>query len=138
MCSSDLTYDCEGVTVGCAICYDRRFPGLFQALADKGAEMIALPAAFTLQTGKDHWEPLIRARAIENEVYFAASAQTGLHTQGNEQRATWGHSMLVDPWGHVVSRASDGVGYVAGRVDVARVKKVRAMIPVAQHRVKFA
>jgi nitrilase len=133
-----VTYDCEGVTVGCAICYDLRFPGLFQALADKGAEMIALPAAFTLQTGKDHWEPLIRARAIENEVYFAASAQTGLHTQGNEQRATWGHSMLVDPWGHVVSRASDGVGYVAGRVDVARVKKVRAMIPVAQHRVKFA
>ncbi|MBZ5782235.1 nitrilase-related carbon-nitrogen hydrolase, partial [Klebsiella aerogenes] len=82
-----VTYDCEGVTVGCAICYDLRFPGLFQALADMGAEMIALPAAFTLQTGKDHWEPLIRARAIENEVYFAASAQVGTHMQGNEPRA---------------------------------------------------
>jgi nitrilase len=133
-----VTYDCEGITVGCAICYDLRFPGLFQALADKGAEMIALPAAFTLQTGKDHWEPLIRARAIENEVYFAASAQTGTHAQGNETRATWGHSMLVDPWGHVVARASDGVGYVAGRVDPARVEKVRTMIPVASHRVKLA
>ena len=132
-----VVYDCEGVTVGCSICYDLRFPALFQALADKGAEMIALPAAFTLQTGKDHWEPLIRARAIENEVYFAASAQTGTHTQGNETRSTWGHSMLVDPWGHVVARASDGVGYVAGRVDPARVKKVRAMIPVASHRVKL-
>ena len=133
-----VTYDCEGVKVGCSICYDLRFPALFQALADRGAEMIAMPAAFTLQTGKDHWEPLIRARAIENEVYFAAAAQTGAHTQGNETRATWGHSMLVDPWGHVVARASDGVGYVAGRVDRERVKKVRTMIPVAQHRVKLA
>ncbi len=133
-----VTYDCEGVVVGCSICYDLRFPGLFQALADRGAEMIALPAAFTLQTGKDHWETLIRARAIENEVYFAASAQTGTHRQGNETRSTWGHSMLVDPWGHVVARASDGVGYVAGRVDPERVKNVRTMIPVAQHRVKLS
>lgn len=133
-----VTYDCEGVTVGCSICYDLRFPALFQALADKGAQMIALPAAFTLQTGKDHWEPLIRARAIENEVYFAAAAQTGIHMQGNEPRATWGHSMLVDPWGLVTAQASDGVGYVTGRVDASRVNKVRAMIPVAQHRVKFS
>jgi predicted amidohydrolase len=133
-----VTYDCEGVTVGCSICYDLRFPALFQALADKGAEIIALPAAFTLQTGKDHWETLIRARAIENEVYMCASAQTGVHMQGNEQRSTWGHSMLVDPWGQVIARASDGVGYVAGRIDPERIKKVRAMIPVAQHRVKLA
>lgn len=133
-----VTYECEGVTVGCSICYDLRFPALFQALSAKGAQMIALPAAFTLQTGKDHWETLIRARAIENEVYFCASAQTGQHMQGNEPRSTWGHSMLVDPWGHVTARASDGVGYTAGRVDPERVAKVRAMIPVASHRVAFS
>lgn len=129
-----VTYDCEGVTVGCSICYDIRFPALFQALMDRGAQMIALPAAFTLQTGKDHWEVLGRARAIETETYFCASAQTGTFTQGNEVRATYGHSLVVDPWGLVVARASDGVGYVAARIDPDRVKKVRAMIPVAQHK----
>ena len=72
-----VTYDCEGVTVGCAICYDLRFPDLFQALAEKGAEIIAMPSAFTMQTGKDHWEVLLRARAIETQAYICASAQTG-------------------------------------------------------------
>ena len=131
------TYDCEGVTVGCSICYDLRFPALFQALADRGAQMIALPAAFTLQTGKDHWEVLCRARAIETETYFCATGQTGNHQQGHETRATWGHSMVVDPWGHVVARASDGVGYVAARIDPERVARVRTMIPVARHKVKL-
>jgi predicted amidohydrolase len=132
------TYDCEGVTVGCSICYDIRFPNLFQALADRGAQLIALPAAFTLQTGKDHWEVLSRARAIETETYFCASAQTGTFKQGNETRATYGHSLVVDPWGLVVARASDGVGYVAARIDPARVKSVRDMIPVAKHRRNIA
>ena len=130
-----VTYDCEGVTVGCAICYDLRFPALFQALADKGAEVIALPAAFTMATGKDHWEVLCRARAIETETYFCAAAQTGSFTQGNETRQTYGHSLVADPWGHVVARASDGPGSVAARIDPERVKRVRRMIPVAQHRV---
>ncbi len=130
-----VTYDCEGVTVGCAICYDIRFPLLFQALMDKGADMIALPAAFTLQTGKDHWEVLGRARAIETETYFCASAQTGTFTQGNEVRATYGHSLVVDPWGLVVAKASDGPGYVASRIDPQRIRKVRSMIPVAQHKI---
>ncbi len=128
------TYDCEGVRVGCSICYDLRFPDLFQALADRGAQLIALPAAFTLQTGKDHWEVLIRARAIETECYFAAAAQTGAHQQGNETRACWGHSMLVDPWGQVTAQVSDGIGWVAGHVDPGRVTKTRAMIPVARHK----
>jgi len=132
-----VTYDCDGVTVGCSICYDVRFSDLFAALADKGAEMIALPAAFTLQTGKDHWEVLCRARAIETETYFCAAGQTGTHTQGNEVRATYGHSLVADPWGHVVAKASDGPGYVAARIDPAIVRKVRAMIPVAQHKVKL-
>ncbi len=130
-----VTYDCEGVTVGCAICYDLRFPALFQALADRGATLIALPAAFTMQTGKDHWEVLCRARAIETETYFCAAAQTGSFQQGNETRHTYGHSLVADPWGHVVARASDGVGLASARIDPARVAKVRAMIPVAQHRV---
>ena len=132
-----VAYDCEGVTVGCAICYDVRFPYLFQALADKGAELIALPSAFTLQTGKDHWEVLCRARAIETETYFCAAAQTGPHAAGNETRQTYGHSLVVDPWGHVVAKASDGAGLVSARIDPKRVEKVRAMIPVAQHRVKL-
>ncbi len=129
-----VTYDCEGVTVGCSICYDLRFPDLFQALAEKGAEIIALPAAFTMQTGKDHWEVLLRARAIETETYVCASAQTGSFTVGNEQRHTYGHSLVADPWGHVVAKASDGVGIVSARIDKAQVKRVRGLIPVAEHR----
>ncbi len=133
-----VTYDCEGVTIGCSICYDLRFPDLFQALAEKGAQIIALPAAFTLQTGKDHWEVLLRARAIETQTYVCASAQTGSFMVGNEQRATYGHSLVADPWGHVVAKASDGVGVVSTRIDPAIVAKVRAMIPVASHRVGIA
>src|SRR5271157_3579646 len=133
-----VTYDCEGVTVGCSICYDLRFPDLFQALAEKGAEIIALPAAFTQQTGKDHWEVLLRARAIETESYVCAAAQTGTFTVNNEQRSTYGHSLVADPWGLVVAKASDGVGIVSTRLDMAQVKRVRRMIPVAQHRVNFA
>jgi predicted amidohydrolase len=133
-----VTYDCEGVTVGCSICYDLRFPDLFQALAAKGAQMIALPAAFTLQTGKDHWEILLRARAIETQTYLCASAQTGSFNVGNETRATYGHSLVADPWGHVVAKASDGEGVVSTRIDPALVEKVRRMIPVARHKVALA
>jgi nitrilase len=129
-----VTYDCEGVTIGCSICYDLRFPDLFQALAEKGAQIIALPAAFTLQTGKDHWEVLLRARAIETETYVCASAQTGSFTVGNEQRHTYGHSLVADPWGHVVAKASDGAGIVSARIDPDQVKRVRGLIPVAEHR----
>ncbi len=133
-----VTYDVEGVKVGCAICYDLRFPYLFQALADKGVDIVALPAAFTLVTGKDHWEVLCRARAIETETYFCAAAQTGAHKAGHETRFTYGKSLIADPWGHVVAKASDGVGIVSARVDPKRVDKARQMIPVAQHRVKLA
>jgi nitrilase len=133
-----VTYDCEGVTIGCSICYDLRFPDLFQALAEKGARIIALPAAFTLQTGKDHWEPLLRARAIETETYVCAAAQTGSFTIGNEQRQTYGHSLVADPWGHVIAKASDGIGLTSTRIDPAMVEKVRQMIPVASHKAKIA
>ena len=130
-----VTYPCEGLTIGCSICYDIRFPDLFQALAEQGADMIALPAAFTLATGKDHWEVLCRARAIETETYFCAAAQTGTHISGNEPRQTFGHSLVADPWGHVVAKASDGVGHVSTRIDAGRIKRVRALIPLADHKV---
>lgn len=130
-----VTYRCEETIVGCSICYDLRFPQLYQALADRGATVVAVPAAFTLQTGKDHWEVLLRARAIETETYVCAAAQTGAFTQGNEVRQTYGHSLVADPWGLVVARASDGVGTVSARLDPARVARVRQQIPVARHRV---
>ena len=103
---------------------------VFQAL-------IALPSTFTLQTDKDDWEVLIRARAIETETYISAAGQTGTHQQGNEVRATYGHSLVADPWWHVVAKASDDVGYFAARLDPTKVKKVRTMIPVAQYKVKL-
>jgi deaminated glutathione amidase len=135
--SAIVTYNCEDMIVGCAICYDIRFPDLFQALVAKGAQMIALPAAFTLQTGKDHWDVLCRARAIETQAYICAPAQNGTHVAGTETRQTYGHSLVVDPWGHVIAKASDGIGIVSARIDLDRVKKVRAQIPVAQHKVRF-
>lgn len=129
-----VTYDCEGVKVGCTICYDLRFPALFQALMDKGAQVIALPAAFTLQTGKDHWETLLRARAIETESYVCAAAQTGSFQVNNETRQTYGHSLVADPWGLVVAKASDGPGVVSARLDMERVARARRLIPVAEHK----
>ena len=120
-------------------CRSSRSAGLRSAnhTTNPTTPVIALPAAFTLQTGKDHWEVLLRARAIETQTYVCAAGQTGTHMQGDEQRATYGHSMAIDPWGHVIARASDGAGYVAARIDRARIEKVRAMIPVAQHKVLF-
>jgi nitrilase len=132
-----VTYDCEGLTFGCAICYDLRFPALFQALADRGAQVIVLPAAFTLQTGKDHWEVLCRARAIETQTYFLAPAQYGPHVVNNETRLTFGHSLICDPWGAKIAMASDEPGFVTARLDAARVKKVRSAIPVAAQRRAF-
>ena len=132
-----VTYDCEGVTVGCAICYDLRFPYLFAALAAKGAQVIALPSAFTLQTGKDHWEVLCRARAIETQTWFVAPAQCGTHRIGSEARHTYGHSLVVDPWGHVVSRASDGPGVASARLDMGRVARLREQMPVQRHKVSL-
>jgi nitrilase len=130
-----VTYDLEGVLVGCAICYDLRFPELFRALADRGARVIALPSAFTLQTGRDHWEVLCRARAIETQTWFLAAAQWGPHRSDGEPRFTFGRSLIVDPWGTVVAQATDGSDGCAATLDLARVERVRAQIPVARHRV---
>lgn len=130
-----VTFKMGDITAGCAICYDVRFPELFRALRDQGAELIFLPAAFTLQTGKDHWEPLIRARAIETQCWFIASATWGPHKDASGgTRHTYGNSLVCDPWGHVVARASDGVGAISARIDPALVARVREQIPVATSR----
>ncbi len=134
--SEIVTYEAGGVKVGCAICYDVRFPELFLALRRAGAELIFLPAAFTLQTGKDHWETLIRARAIETQCWFAAPAAWGRHLDGatKEPRFTCGHSLICDPWGHVVAKASDGTGWATARIDPALTARVRRDMPVLEHR----
>jgi predicted amidohydrolase len=130
-----VLYDAGGVRAGCAICYDVRFPDLFWRLREAGAELIFLPSAFTLATGRDHWEALIRGRAIETQCWFAAPATWGRHLEGNgEPRFTYGHSMVVNPWGHVVARASDGVGWVTARIDRELTAKVRRDMPVLEHR----
>lgn len=127
-------YEIDGLKVGCAICYDIRFAELFLHLANHSVDVIVLPSAFTLQTGKDHWEVLARARAIETQAYFVACGQFGPNIVGNETRYTYGHSLVCDPWGHVIARASDGVGYVTARVDQAQIKRVRDLIPMSSHR----
>ncbi len=134
--SDIVTYEADGVKVGCAICYDLRFPELFHKLRQAGAELIFLPAAFTLATGKDHWEVLIRARAIETQCWLAAPAMWGTHTEGNsgQQRYTYGHSLVCDPWGHVVAKVSDGIGWSTARIDPAVTDKVRKDMPVLAHR----
>lgn len=130
-----VTVAINGLTVGLTICYDMRFAELFLALRRAGAELIMVPAAFTLQTGKDHWEVLLRARAIETQCWIAAPACTGTHYDGaNEARVTYGHSLIADPWGHVVARVSDGPGFATARIDATRTARVRRDMPVLEHR----
>ena len=128
-----VAFDCEGVTVGLSICYDLRFPELYRRLADRGASLILIPAAFTLMTGKDHWEPLIRARAIENVCYVAACGQWGFHPPVNQ---CWGHSMVVNPWGAVIAQARDGETTVLAEIDFEYMRSVREKLPALQHRRK--
>ncbi|MDE2005400.1 MAG: carbon-nitrogen hydrolase family protein [Rhodospirillales bacterium] len=131
-----VTFRAGDVTVGATICYDLRFPELFARLRERGAELIMLPSAFTLQTGKDHWEPLIRARAIETQCWFAAAATFGRFLDGAraEPRFTYGHSLIADPWGQVVALASDGTGWATARIDPALTARVRRDMPVETHR----
>jgi predicted amidohydrolase len=128
-------YDIDTIRVGCAVCYDVRFGELFLALRRGGAELIFLPSAFTLQTGKDHWEVLIRARAIETQCWFAAPATWGRHSDaGGEARHTYGHSLVCDPWGQVVAMVSDGTGWTTARIDPELTRRVRRDMPVLEHR----
>jgi predicted amidohydrolase len=120
-----------GIELGLAVCYDLRFPELFGALARRGARVIALPSAFTLPTTRDHWEILVRARAIENEVFVIAANQVGAHPGGNH---SGGNSMIVDPWGTVLARAHDAEGWIAAELDLDRQREIRAQLPVLAHR----
>jgi nitrilase len=115
--------------VGLSVCYDLRFPELYRAMGE--CALIVMPAAFTYTTGKAHWEILLRARAIENQCYLLAAAQGGVHPNG---RRTWGHSMLVDPWGEVCAVLPEGEGVVAGEIDPAHLRRVRESLPALKHR----
>ena len=117
-------------TVGLSICYDVRFPELYRALGD--CALLLVPAAFTATTGAAHWELLLRTRAVENQCYVLAAAQGGLHPNG---RRTWGHSMLVDPWGAITAMKEEGPGVVVGDVDPARIAEIRSQLPALKHRV---
>ncbi len=117
--------------LGLAICYDLRFPALFDVLGRMRCDMIALPSAFTVPTGRAHWEVLLRARAIESSCFVIAAAQTGSHEDG---RDTWGHSLVVDPWGEVVHDSGREAGLALVDVDLSRVGAVRAQIPALDHR----
>jgi len=122
--------DAAGARVGLSICYDIRFPHLYRGLAKGGAQIITVPAAFTVPTGQAHWETLLRARAIENGAYVLAPAQTGFHEGG---RQTWGHSLMIDPWGRVLQDAGDQPGVIMAELDMDEVVKARAAIPSLQH-----
>ena len=117
--------------LGIAVCYDIRFPEMFRTMHDKGVELIILPSAFTSTTGSAHWDILVRARAIENQVYMIAAAQTGVHESG---RKTFGHSMIVDPWGVVKSVLPEDSGVVVGEIDLDSLHAMRAEFPVLLHR----
>lgn len=116
--------------LGLSVCYDVRFPELYAALRKLGAEVILIPAAFTVPTGCAHWEVLMRARAIETQSYILAAAQCGSH---NEKRASYGHSMIVDPWGVIIAQASDGEGVCVADIDLSFLKDVRKRMPVIDH-----
>lgn len=117
--------------LGLAICYDLRFPALFAGLAEAGATVMSVPAAFTRPTGAAHWHVLLRARAIEAGVHVVAAAQAGLHEDG---RATYGHSLLVDPWGEVLLDLGEAAGLGFAEIDAARTAEVRARVPALSHR----
>lgn len=125
-----VSFEAPWGNTGLAICYDLRFPELFRHIGD--VNLMILPAAFTETTGRAHWEVLLRARAIENQCYLLASAQGGVHPHG---RRTWGHSMLIDPWGEIVAQHESGPGIAIGEIDLERLQEVRKQLPALSHRV---
>jgi predicted amidohydrolase len=120
--------------LGLSICYDLRFPALYRALAEAGATMLAIPSAFTRQTGEAHWHVLMRARAIENGCFVIAAAQGGMHENGRE---TFGHSLVVDPWGRIVAEGGNEPGVIMADIDLSQVATARARIPSLQHGRRF-
>ena len=121
----------EALRVGLSVCYDVRFPELYRALCKPPCDLICVPSSFTYTTGSAHWELLLRARAVENQAYVLAPAQGGTHENG---RRTWGHSMVVDPWGEVLAVRDEGEGIVIAELDVDRLRDVRTQLPALTHR----
>jgi len=117
--------------LGLSVCYDMRFPELYRELMSRGAEWLAMPAAFTVPTGRAHWETLLRARAIENLCYVVAPAQSGVHSSGRE---TYGDSLIVDYWGQVLSRLEKGTGVITSEIDLAKQAETRARFPALDNR----
>jgi predicted amidohydrolase len=129
--SEPVVVQAGALRVGLSICYDLRFPELYRRLCSPPCDVLSVPAAFTYTTGRAHWELLLRARAVENQCYVLAAAQGGLHENG---RRTWGHSMVVDPWGEVVAVQAEGEGVVVAEVEPARIAAVRQQLPAILHR----
>ena len=128
--ASGIIADVGDMTLGMGICYDLRFPALFQAYAKAGASILSAPACFTRQTGEAHWVVLHRARAIENGAYMISAAQGGTHEDGRE---TFGHSIIVDPWGKVLAEAGDEPGVIMAEIDITKVMDARTRIPTMKH-----
>jgi predicted amidohydrolase len=126
-----VTAEAMGRTVGLSVCYDLRFPELYRRLALAGAQILTVPSAFTAHTGRDHWEPLLRARAIENQAFVIAAGQVGRHANGT---VSHGRSMIVDPWGLVLAQAPDEETVVVADLDFDRLERVRATLPALRHR----
>jgi len=130
-----VAFDAGGWRVGLSVCYDLRFPELYRKLARPPCDLLSVPSAFTYPTGSAHWEVLLRARAIENQCYVAAAAQGGTHENG---RRTFGHSLVVDPWGEVLAcRRDDGEGVVVAELHRERIADVRRQLPALEHRLDF-
>ena len=125
-----VVVDTPHVTLGLSVCYDLRFPALYNALSDAGAQLLTVPAAFTVPTGEAHWHSLLRARAIENAAYVVAAAQSGLHQDG---RSTFGHSLVVDPWGKVLLDMGEGQGVGFAEIDLEVMQQARTQIPALEH-----
>jgi len=126
-----LSQTADGVELGMSICYDLRFPELYRILAVRGARVLVVPAAFTLPTTRDHWETLLRARAIENQAFVIAANQFGRHPGGNH---SGGRSMIVDPWGVVLAQAPDREGHIVAELDLQRQREIRARLPALANR----
>lgn len=122
-------------TLGMTVCYDLRFPHLYRALAHAGASLLSIPSAFTVATGRAHWHVLMRARAIETGCFVFAPAQWGEHAEG---RKTYGHSLIVAPWGEILADAGDGVGLIVAEIDLSKVEEARRMVPSLRHDRRFA